>query len=107
LPKNKSIIDGLIFTIINALTSKHDQLALPLFETSKNTNAKLIRQGNLTCSISIPTRPRTKLDTLFILSTTLSGNAVPKFFPCHNLLQDGQERPSTFNLGIYSEKWGK
>jgi hypothetical protein len=44
--------------------------------------------------------------TFTILSIALiKGNAVPKFIPSHNLLQDGQETPSTLNLGIYSDKY--
>jgi hypothetical protein len=35
------------------------------------------------------------------------GNAVPKFIQCHNHLQEGQEIPSTFNLGNYSVDLGE
>jgi hypothetical protein len=31
------------------------------------------------------------------------GNAFPKFFSMPHILQEGQETPSTFNLGKYSE----
>jgi hypothetical protein len=33
------------------------------------------------------------------------GNALPKFYPRHIFLQEGQETPNSFNLENFPKRW--